>query len=112
MIQVIRKDNYRVPVFSWCTDIEDSAQEQIDHLAQLPFVSMYVGIMSDAHAGYGMPIGGVIACDKVVVINSIGVDIGCGVLAVKTNLKRLDINTLLCKYAKNIGLLIMDSTKN
>jgi len=43
--------------------------------------------MPDAHSGYGMPIGGVMATDGVIVPNAVGVDIGCGMCAVKTDLK-------------------------
>jgi len=41
--------------------------------------------MPDCHVGYGMPIGGVIACDNAVIPNAVGVDIGCGMIAVQTN---------------------------
>jgi tRNA-splicing ligase RtcB (3'-phosphate/5'-hydroxy nucleic acid ligase) len=85
-MKIWKRDDYRVPVFSWCSDIEESAMVQIDNLARLPFVVGHVAVMPDCHAGYGMPIGGVIACDGVVIPNAVGVDIGCGMLAVKTNI--------------------------
>ena len=50
--------------------------------------------MPDSHQGYGMPIGGVIATDGVVIPNAVGVDIGCGMCAVKTSLTSLDTETL------------------
>ena len=50
--------------------------------------------MPDCHAGYGMPIGGVLATQKVVSPNSVGVDIGCGVCAIKSNLKDFDKESL------------------
>ena len=46
--------------------------------------------MPDAHLGYGMPIGGVLACDGVVIPNAVGVDIGCGMCAVQTSLTGID----------------------
>ena len=52
--------------------------EQADHLARLPFAVRAVALMPDAHVGYGMPIGGVLATSGVVVPNAVGVDIGCG----------------------------------
>jgi len=85
-MEVIKKENYKVPVFSWCSEIEENAMSQIDNLAQLPFVFNRISIMSDCHQGYGMPIGGVIATKDVVIPNAVGVDIGCGMRAVKTNL--------------------------
>lgn len=91
-MQAINRDDYRVPVLTWCPEIEEGAQKQIDNLARLPFVMHHVSIMPDCHSGYGMPIGGVIACDRVVIPNAVGVDIGCGVLATKTHLRDLSID--------------------
>lgn len=74
-------------VFTWLpeADIEDSAREQIDNLAALP-CSVHVAVMPDAHKGYGMPIGTVLATKNAVVPYAVGVDIGCGMIAVKTSL--------------------------
>ena len=58
--------------------------KQAVNLTCLPFVLRHVALMPDCHSGYGMPIGGVIACLGAVVPNAVGVDIGCGMLAVKT----------------------------
>lgn len=88
---------YRVPVKSWCPEIEENALEQINHLAQLPFVYKHVAIMPDCHSGYGMPIGGVIATEGVVIPNAVGVDIGCGMCAVKTSLYTSDIDSDILK---------------
>lgn len=60
--------------------------DQADNLARLPFVISHVALMPDAHQGYGMPIGGVLFADRVVVPYAIGVDIGCGVVLVRTDL--------------------------
>ncbi len=65
--------------------------EQIVSLASLPFVFKHVAIMPDAHAGVGMPIGGVLATKGVVVTNAVGVDIGCGMCAMKTSLKASEL---------------------
>ena len=88
-----KKEN-QIPVFSWCPDIEASAQEQIDNLASLPFAFHHIAIMPDSHAGYGMPIGGVLATEGVIIPNAVGVDIGCGMCAVKTSLTDIDTETL------------------
>ena len=78
-----------IPVYSWAVDIDATARQQIEHLAKLPFAYHHIAIMPDCHSGYGMPIGGVLAADNVVVPNAVGVDIGCGMVAVKTSLTRL-----------------------
>lgn len=69
----------------WLTDIEESALEQVANLASLPFVYHHIALMPDCHAGMGMPIGGVLPTKDVVIPNAVGVDIGCGMRAVKTN---------------------------
>ena len=74
-----------LPVKSWCAEIEDGAMAQADNLSRHPAVFHHVALMPDCHVGYGMPIGGVIACEDAVIPNAVGVDIGCGMVAVKTN---------------------------
>ena len=86
MIQWEIKDKARLPVKSWCGDIDDGALKQALNLANHPVVTRHVALMPDAHVGYGMPIGGVIACRDALIPNAVGVDIGCGMGAVKTNL--------------------------
>lgn len=81
-------------VISWCSDIEEGALKQIGNLTNLPFLFRHVAIMPDAHQGYGMPIGGVLATEGVVIPNAVGVDIGCGMCAVKTSLTEIDKETL------------------
>lgn len=73
------------PVKIWAAEVEESAMEQITNLTTLPFLFHHLAIMPDVHAGKGMPIGGVLACKDVVVPNAVGVDIGCGMCAVKTS---------------------------
>jgi len=82
------------PIKLWLDDIEKGALAQAEHLAALPFVFKHIAIMPDAHQGYGMPIGAVMATKDVIVPNAVGVDIGCGMCAVKTSLVNPDQNTL------------------
>jgi tRNA-splicing ligase RtcB len=85
-------ENIRVPIKSWCSNPEIGAMEQAEHLANLPFVFKHISLMPDTHEGYGMPIGGIIATEGVVVPNAVGVDIGCGMCAVKTPWKIEEIS--------------------
>ncbi|MCL2484600.1 MAG: RtcB family protein [Endomicrobia bacterium] len=80
---------------SWCKDLDEASKKQALNLAKLPFAFRHIALMADAHSGYGMPIGGILACKDVVIPNAVGVDIGCGMRAVKTNLKEIDAKTLL-----------------
>lgn len=77
----------KLPIKSWCENIEDSAMAQAVNLANHSRVFGHVALMPDCHTGYGMPIGGVIACDNAVIPNAVGVDIGCGMGAVETDLQ-------------------------
>lgn len=80
-----------VPIKSWCNELEPGAKQQAMVLSALPFVYKHVALMPDCHQGYGMPIGGVIATHGVVIPNCVGVDIGCGMLAVKTTLPSISL---------------------
>lgn len=84
----------KIPIKLWLEDIEDGALDQAKNLADLPFAFKHIAIMPDSHQGYGMPIGGVMATEGVIVPNSVGVDIGCGMCAVKTSLTDIDMETL------------------
>ena len=75
------------PVKIWTYNVEESAMRQIENLTTLPFLFHHLAIMPDVHAGMGMPIGGVLACNDAVIPNAVGVDIGCGMCAVKTSWK-------------------------
>lgn len=79
------------PVKIWTNDVEETAMRQIENLTTLPFLHHHLAIMPDVHTGMGMPIGGVLACDGAVIPNAVGVDIGCGMCAVKTNWKMEDL---------------------
>lgn len=84
----------KIPVKMWLDDIEDGALEQTKNLANLPFAFKHIAIMPDSHQGYGMPIGGVLATQGVIIPNAVGVDIGCGMCAVKTSLEEISQDTL------------------
>ena len=84
----------KLPIKMWLENIEEGALEQAKNLANLPFAFKWVSIMPDSHQGYGMPIGGVLATKDVIIPNAVGVDIGCGMCAVKTSLTEIDILTL------------------
>lgn len=73
-----------LPIKSWCEDIEAGSMKQAANLANLPFAFRHIALMPDCHLGYGMPIGGVMATQGVIIPNAVGVDIGCGMIANKT----------------------------
>lgn len=92
------KENMRFPVKIWLEnreDLESSCKEQAYHLAQLPFLHKWACLMPDTHAGKGMPIGGVIATEGVIIPNAVGVDIGCGMAYTETNIRLEDIRGII-----------------
>lgn len=92
MKKVILTDG--LPIKTWTDDLVGDALEQAKNLAVLPFAFKHIAIMPDAHLGYGMPIGGVLATKDVVIPNAVGVDIGCGVCAIKTSLTNIATDRL------------------
>jgi tRNA-splicing ligase RtcB (3'-phosphate/5'-hydroxy nucleic acid ligase) len=84
----------KIPILSWANELEGGALTQAKNLANLPFAKKHIALMPDCHQGYGMPIGGVLATENVIIPNAVGVDIGCGMCAVKTSLKEIDTETL------------------
>ena len=78
----------------WLEDIEEGAMSQLKNLANLPFAFKHIAVMPDSHQGYGMPIGGVLATKGMIIPNAVGVDIGCGMCAMRSSLESLDRETL------------------
>ena len=76
----------RIPIKLWLDEIDVAALGQAKNLANLPFAYKWIAVMPDCHTGFGMPIGGVLAAQDVIVPNAVGVDIGCGMLAKRTDL--------------------------
>jgi tRNA-splicing ligase RtcB (3'-phosphate/5'-hydroxy nucleic acid ligase) len=83
------QDKQRVPIKVWLkkqAELESGCETQALNLANLPFAFRHIALMPDTHAGYGMPIGGVLAAEAVVIPNAVGVDIGCGMGFIHTNI--------------------------
>jgi tRNA-splicing ligase RtcB len=76
----------RIPITVW-GDVEDEKTlAQARNLANLPLAFHHVALMADAHVGYGMPIGGVLATRGQIIPHAVGLDIGCGVRGWGTNI--------------------------
>jgi tRNA-splicing ligase RtcB len=90
-VHVIKEENSR-PIKIWTNDIEDAALKQAKNLARLPFIaSNGVALMPDVHAGIGSTVGTVIATEKAIIPASVGVDVGCGMNAIRLSLKAADL---------------------
>jgi tRNA-splicing ligase RtcB len=85
--QILSTDN--VPIKAWTIGVpfEAEAEAQLRRVAALPFIHKWVAVMPDVHAGLGATIGSVIASKRAVIPAAVGVDIGCGMMAVQTSLR-------------------------
>jgi tRNA-splicing ligase RtcB (3'-phosphate/5'-hydroxy nucleic acid ligase) len=75
--------NEKKPIKIWTNDIEAEALAQVKNIAQLPFIHKHIAVMPDVHAGKGSTIGTVIATKGAILPAAVGVDLGCGMLAIK-----------------------------
>ena len=82
-------------ILCWASEPDELTLKQATNIEQHPCLFGNVCLMPDTHAGYGMPIGGVVALDDAVSPNMVGVDIGCGMLAVKTSVQNIERNKLV-----------------
>jgi len=82
-----------VPIKAWIRGVpmEEEARRQLENVARLPFVHRWVAAMPDVHYGIGATVGSVIATKGAVVPAAVGVDIGCGMMAVQTSLRAEDL---------------------
>ncbi|MEO6461893.1 MAG: RtcB family protein [Candidatus Eisenbacteria bacterium] len=82
--------------------IEPAALAQLERTSRLPFVERHVAVMPDCHLGIGATVGSVIATDGAIVPAAVGVDIGCGMIAVKTNLAATELPDSLAALRQGI----------
>src|SRR6185436_536815 len=82
-----------VPVKAWTRGVrfEDEARAQLRNVASLPFIHRWVAAMPDVHWGIGATVGSVIPTVGAVIPAAVGVDIGCGMMAVQTSLGASDL---------------------
>jgi tRNA-splicing ligase RtcB len=84
----------RVPILVWGESADEGTMRQTRNLANLPFAFDHVALMPDAHVGFGMPIGGVLAARGQVIPHAVGLDIGCGMRAWRTNIPADELRPL------------------
>jgi tRNA-splicing ligase RtcB (3'-phosphate/5'-hydroxy nucleic acid ligase) len=92
------------PVKMWTrgVPVEPAAREQLNKLADLPFIFRHIAVMPDVHVGKGSTIGSVIPTVGAVIPAAVGVDIGCGMMAAKTTLRANDLPDSLGKIRSAI----------
>lgn len=79
--------HFGVPVKIFTQDIDHDSIEQLSKMAQLPFIHSHIAVMPDVHVGKGATVGSVIPTKHAIIPAAVGVDIGCGMNAIRLNLK-------------------------
>lgn len=85
--------NSKFPIKMW-TDyvpVEQQAMEQVLNISKMPFIYKHIAIMPDVHYGIGATVGSVIPTKGAIIPAAVGVDIGCGMVAVKTCIKSSEL---------------------
>ncbi len=83
----------RLPIKAWTrgVQIEDAAKQQLLNLSNMPFIHKHIAAMPDVHWGMGATVGSVIATKGAIIPAAVGVDIGCGMAALRTTLMASDL---------------------
>ncbi len=71
-------------LYNWASILEEKTREQAVRTSEMPFVFPHLALMPDAHLGKGATVGSVIPTDRAIIPAAVGVDIGCGMIAVRT----------------------------
>src|SRR5688572_10003322 len=93
-----------VPIKSWTrgVPIKSEAIAQLSNIARLPVVHRWVAAMPDVHLGIGATVGSVIPTLSAIIPAAVGVDIGCGMIALQTTLKASDLPDSLAPMRNTI----------
>jgi tRNA-splicing ligase RtcB len=89
--EVIASDDRPIKAWTSGVPVEDQAREQLRNVASLPFVHRHVAVMPDVHWGMGATVGSVIPMVGAIVPAAVGVDIGCGMAAIRTSAVASDL---------------------
>lgn len=94
----------RKPIKAWVDGVplEHAALQQLRNIASMPFIHQHVAVMPDVHFGLGATVGSVIATKGAIIPAAVGVDIGCGMMAVRTSLTAKDLPDSLARLRSDI----------
>jgi tRNA-splicing ligase RtcB (3'-phosphate/5'-hydroxy nucleic acid ligase) len=81
----------KVPVKIYTDEVESSAMQQLYNLAQLPYIHSHIAAMPDVHMGKGATVGSVIPTKAAIIPAAVGVDIGCGMNAIRLSIKASEL---------------------
>ena len=96
------KINDKIIAFLDPETIEPEARQQLFNISEMPFIFKHLAVMPDCHLGKGATVGSVIATKGAIIPAAVGVDIGCGMIAVKTKFFMKDLPDNLEETRKGI----------
>ncbi|RYG79037.1 RtcB family protein [Yimella sp. RIT 621] len=96
----MQKINERL--WNWASILENNTREQAELTASMPFIFPHLALMPDAHLGRGATVGSVIPTQAAIIPAAVGVDIGCGMIAVRAQFTKADMAGDLSKLRKQI----------
>jgi len=111
-MQVFHEGKSLVKAWVDGVQLEDAAKQQLINVASLPFIHKWVAAMPDVHWGMGATVGSVIPTKGAIIPAAVGVDIGCGMMAVQTTLRASDLPTNLAEIRSEIERLVPHGRTN
>lgn len=105
-MEIIQNGGKDIKVWTDIAGIEPAAIDQLYRMSRLPFVYDHIAVMPDVHVGKGATVGSVIATKGAIIPAAVGVDIGCGMLAAKTNLNASNLPDSLVKLREEIEKIV------
>lgn len=115
MFVICEKEKNKKPIKVWLQnreDMEDGCLSQANNLSNLPFIHQWIALMPDTHKGMGMPIGGVIATNGVIIPHAVGSDIGCGMIFIQTDIDASSLKEMMTPNGSLLQALIGSVSRN
>lgn len=102
--ELLHAEGSTTPIKGWVRGVplEEQAHRQLQNIAALPFVGPWVAVMPDVHLGKGATVGSVVPTRGAIIPAAVGVDIGCGMAAVRTTLRASDLPDNLVQLRSSI----------
>ncbi|TQU23221.1 RtcB family protein, partial [Xanthomonas perforans] len=102
--EFLHAEGSTTPIKGWVRGVplEEQAHAQLRNIAAVPFVGPWVAVMPDVHLGKGATVGSVIPTRGAIIPAAVGVDIGCGMAAVRTTLRANDLPDNLAQLRSSI----------
>jgi tRNA-splicing ligase RtcB (3'-phosphate/5'-hydroxy nucleic acid ligase) len=101
-MNVISTERVPIKIWSQLESVEDKALQQLKNTAAMPFIFKHIAAMPDVHLGIGATVGSVIATKQAIMPAAVGVDIGCGMMAVKTDLDHFVVQEKIAEIRHSI----------